>query len=145
MQRARILIVDDNAEAAQLLADIFTQAGYSCTVCTDGAQARKVAGECLPSLAFIDIGMPQVDGFQVARSLRAAPELQPLYLVALTAWIDGITHRFARQAGFDLHVGKPTDFSALLALAAHIERGEALPEALLTRLTPPAAAEAESR
>lgn len=145
MQRARILIVDDHAEAAQLLRDIFTQAGYPCTVCTDGARARTVAEACQPALAFVDIGMPQVDGFQVARSLRAAPALQPLYLVALTAWIDGITHRFARQAGFDLHVGKPTDFSALLELAGHIERGETPPDALITRLTPPAAVSAEPR
>jgi CheY-like chemotaxis protein len=136
--RTRILIVDDNAQVANLLRELFAELGYPCTVCTDAAQAVAVARQCRPMLAFIDIGMPQVDGFQVARNLRASGLPDPLYLVALTAWTDGITQRHAIQAGFDLHARKPSNMAALLELAAAIEAGETPSPALRARLEPPA-------
>ncbi|MFP5391436.1 MAG: response regulator [Gammaproteobacteria bacterium] len=117
-QSLRILVVDDDADAAESLATLLELRGHDTRMAFDGARGYDAACECKPQLAFVDIGMPGMNGHDVARAIRATPELKDVLLVALTGW--GAREDVAQSvhAGFDLHMTKPIDFSALDAVFA---------------------------
>lgn len=110
--RRRIVVVDDNVDAAQSLAMLLRLRGHYAKTAFGGPEALKVVAAEDPDLVFLDIGMPGMDGYEVARRLRA--EFSPgLMLVALTGWGNEQDRVRSRQAGFDHHMTKPVDLAAL--------------------------------
>ncbi|MGE5170547.1 MAG: response regulator [Rudaea sp.] len=109
----RILVADDNRDAATSLATLLSFDGHDTRIANDGEEALRVAEEFLPHIAFLDIGMPRVDGYEVARRIRAASWGGSILLVALTGWGQADDRRRALEAGFDRHFTKPLDLDAL--------------------------------
>jgi CheY-like chemotaxis protein len=114
-RKRRVLVVDDSQDAADTLATMIELAGHSATVAYDGFEALARAGDAPPDIAFCDIGMPGMDGYELAARLRAQPGLEALKLVAVTGWGSPQDERRARQAGFDLHLPKPASAAAIVA------------------------------
>jgi PAS domain S-box-containing protein len=125
----RILVADDNADSAQSLAMLLTLAGHEVRSASDGAEAIRVADEFRPDVAFLDIGMPNLDGYATARELRTRPWAQRLVLFALTGWGQPDDKLRARQAGFDAHLIKPLDFSSVEEMIARARSDNAMPMA----------------
>ena len=113
----KILVVDDNVDAADLVVDVLQAYGFNVQVAYGGPAALAAARASLPTLMFLDIGMPFMDGYQVATAIRADETLRSIKLVALTAWGDEASRERARAAGFDLHLTKPADLADLLTIA----------------------------
>lgn len=113
----RVLIVDDNAEAADLTAEYLRVCGVNVTVAYGGTEALASAKAFSPTLMFLDIGMPGIDGYEVARTLRADAAFAAVKIVALTAWGDSMSRARSKEAGFDLHITKPANLSLLLSLS----------------------------
>ena len=105
----RILVVDDNVDAAETLAMLLKLGGHSVEVAHDGATATRLAQASRFDLAFLDLGMPAMDGYELARRLRADKALAGMRLVALTGWGQDEDRRRSAEAGFDLHVVKPVE------------------------------------
>jgi PAS domain S-box-containing protein len=115
----RILIVDDNVDAADSLAALLKALGHETRVAHDGPRGLQVAHAFRPDLAFLDIGLPGMNGHELARALRADPDLRGLVLVALTGWGAASDMTLSQDAGFDRHLTKPVSLEALAqALAA---------------------------
>jgi PAS domain S-box-containing protein len=117
-QPRTVLIADDNEDAAQTLALLLQISGHHVVVAHDGEQAVARYEETRPQFALLDIGMPGLDGYEVARRLRATAGDAPLTLVAATGWGQDADKAKARAAGFDLHLTKPIDPDRILALLA---------------------------
>jgi signal transduction histidine kinase len=105
----RILLADDNVDFANSLAALLATHGHEVRVARDGAEALRTAADFNPEFAFLDIGMPKVHGYEVARRLRGDPETSDCVLVALTGWGQEDDRKRAREAGFDRHLVKPVD------------------------------------
>jgi PAS domain S-box-containing protein len=112
----RVLIADDNHDAVDALAMLLTALGHDVRVAYGGYAALALAAEFRPDVAMLDIGMPDLDGYEVARRLRAEPWAGPLYLVAITGWGQDEDLERARRAGFDQHYTKPVDPDEVAAL-----------------------------
>ncbi len=104
---ARILIVDDNADARELLQEALELSGHQVFAAEDGPSALLVAEEKRPDIALLDIGLPVMDGYELARQLRALPDLANLKLIALTGYGQSADKQRAASAGFNLHLVKP--------------------------------------
>ncbi|HEX3595333.1 MAG TPA: response regulator [Polyangiaceae bacterium] len=113
--KLRVLIVDDYADAADLLAEALSFAGYEVRTANDGPAALEIFEQESPAAAFIDIGMPGMDGYEVARKLREGPGASA-FLVALTGRSGDAERLRSVAAGFDLHLVKPVDLSKVAAL-----------------------------
>ena len=109
----RILVADDNADAADTLAAMLRFSGYDVAVARDGEQALALAGEFRPALALIDIGMPKMSGYEVARRIRGEAWGRGAILIAVTGWGQDEDKRRAADAGFNQHVTKPLDGARL--------------------------------
>jgi len=109
----RILVVDDNRDAADSLALVLGGSGHEARVAYSADEALRVARELSPQVAFLDIGMPGISGYELARMLRADADFTQLRLVALTGWGEDADRARSREAGFDLHVTKPIDQTQL--------------------------------
>ena len=105
----RILIVDDNADAADGLAMILEMEGDQVRVAYNGEAALEAAAEFRPEAVVLDIGMPGIDGYEVARRLKESPETRDALLIAMTGWGQPRDRRRSARAGFDLHVVKPVE------------------------------------
>ncbi|WP_313034991.1 ATP-binding protein [Massilia alkalitolerans] len=117
----RVLVVDDNLDAAEMLATLFEIGGHQVRLAHDGAGAIAAASEFLPEVVFLDIGLPDISGYEAATALRGIAGMEGSMLVALTGWGTQQDRQRAREAGFDHHLTKPAEFDAvnrLLALAA---------------------------
>jgi PAS domain S-box-containing protein len=112
---SRILIVDDNEDGAELLAEALEGRGYATRVAHDAPTALRLAAEFLPNFAFLDIGLPVMDGYELASHLRELPGLSDLQLVAVTGYGQESDRRKARDAGFHHHFVKPVDLNAIEA------------------------------
>ncbi|MEG0883342.1 MAG: response regulator, partial [Janthinobacterium sp.] len=112
----RVLVVDDNVDAADTLAAVLDMMGHATQVAHDGAQALAAAPQFLPDVIFLDIGLPGMNGYDVARLLRSEPCGQHAILVAVTGWGQDKDRQLASDAGFDLHLTKPVDFYELDAV-----------------------------
>jgi signal transduction histidine kinase len=112
---ARVLIVDDNVDAAQMLADLLDIAGYDTLAAHDGPSALDAAEAFRPQVAVLDLGLPIMDGFELARHLRAHPALATTKLVALTGYGQAEDRAKTAAAGFAAHFVKPVDNDALCA------------------------------
>lgn len=105
----RILVVDDNPDAANSLAMLLRMSGYEVTTAFDGPTAIDLAKQLKPTLIFLDIGMPDMDGYEVARQLRQDPNLGNVRLVALTGWGQIQDRERTAAAGIDQHLVKPIE------------------------------------
>jgi PAS domain S-box-containing protein len=103
----RILVVDDNTDAAISLAVLLEHQGHQVATAHDGAEAVAKARDLQPHIVFLDLGMPRMGGLEAARRLRASSSGEPMLLVALTGWGQKEDHRRTLEAGFDLHLLKP--------------------------------------
>ncbi|HEY5951403.1 MAG TPA: ATP-binding protein [Kofleriaceae bacterium] len=112
----RILIVDDNADIADVLRDYLSWKGFEVYVASDGASALEAAREVIPEVVLLDIGLPKVDGYEVARRLRLDPRFANTRLIALTGYGQRSDRERASQSGFDEHLVKPPDFNELLRM-----------------------------
>ncbi len=118
----RVLVADDSVDAAESLAMLLELQGCQVRVAHDGEAALREAGEFRPRVAFIDIGMPRMDGYEVCRRIRAEPWGRAPMLVALTGWGQDEDRRRSAAVGFDRHLTKPADPQQVLALL--VEAGE---------------------
>jgi len=109
----RVLLVDDNRDSAESLAALLTMLGHEVYQAYDGPAALAAAPSWLPDLVLLDIGMPGMSGYEVARGLRADPRLDGATLIALTGYGSAKDRYESRAAGFDGHLVKPIDFDAL--------------------------------
>ena len=119
----RVLIVDDNADSADSLALWLRLKGHEARTAYDGPQALAAALEQRPDLVLLDIGMPGMSGYEVARRLRAHPDTRRTLLVAMTGWGQEDDRRRSREAGFDQHLVKPLEPRALEGLLARLASG----------------------
>jgi DNA-binding response OmpR family regulator len=111
----RILVVDDNEDAADSLATLLEVLGYRVKVAYDGPEALAAADAFEPHAALLDIGLPHLSGYDIARHMRGQRGA-PVLLVAITGWGQEDDRRRAREAGFDSHFTKPADFEQLTGL-----------------------------
>jgi CheY-like chemotaxis protein len=115
--RRRILVVDDNVDAARSLARLLTRLyGQEVRVAHDGPEALAVAEDFGPEVVLLDIGLPGMDGNEVARRLRRKPEFERTLIVALTGWGQEADVARSREAGFDHHLVKPANPDTILGL-----------------------------
>ncbi|MBC8026389.1 MAG: response regulator [Steroidobacteraceae bacterium] len=114
----RVLVVDDNRDAADSLAMILEMSGTEVAVAYDGAQALVLLEEEEPDVVLMDIGMPGMDGYEVARRIRSTPGGDRFHLVALTGWGQADDKERALATGFDEHITKPVDPAVLAELLA---------------------------
>jgi PAS domain S-box-containing protein len=118
----RILVVDDNSDSAQSLAMVLRVTGNEVRLAQDGPSALQVAKEFRPELVLLDIGLPGMDGYEVARRMRQMPEMKGSVLVAQTGWGQEEDRRRSRDAGFHDHLVKPLDPAALQSLLERLSR-----------------------
>jgi signal transduction histidine kinase/ActR/RegA family two-component response regulator len=114
----RILVADDNNDALESLATLLQLSGHEVFTAPNGAAALETAEQQRPEVALLDIGMPKLDGYEVARRIRAQPWGQRITLVALTGWGQDSDRRRSQEAGFDSHLVKPLDLDKLTDLLA---------------------------
>jgi signal transduction histidine kinase/ActR/RegA family two-component response regulator len=113
---ARVLVVDDNEDAALLMADSLARRGYTMRTAGDAKEAMALVHSFAPQAAILDIGLPVVDGYQLARQIRALPGGDKIYMVALTGYGQAMDRERALAAGFDHHLVKPVDAATIRAL-----------------------------
>jgi signal transduction histidine kinase/CheY-like chemotaxis protein len=116
----RVLIVEDNVDAAEMLELAVSQMGHVSKVAHDGRTAITLASEFMPDVVLLDIGLPVMNGYTVARALRELPDLAHVHIAAVTGWGQEEDRRKAREAGFDSHFTKPLSPDALHELLAAI-------------------------
>ncbi len=117
----RILVVDDNVDAALSLVKVLTRLyGQDVRVAHEGVSALAKAREFRPDLVLLDIGLPGMDGYEVARQIRSSPECEAAVLVAVTGWGQDADRTRAREAGFDRHLVKPVDPDVLRELLCEL-------------------------
>jgi CheY-like chemotaxis protein len=116
LRGARVLIADDNSDLLELLAIYLTRRGCTVDVATNGSDAIQRAEQAMPSIALVDIEMPSMDGFAVAKHLRQLPGWKDVPLVALTAHNDRYRWDEAMNVGFTSYVAKPVDMAAVARL-----------------------------
>jgi CheY-like chemotaxis protein len=114
----RVLVVDDNADAADSLAILLRMNGQIVRVVHDGMAALEAAQCEPPDVVFLDLGMPGMNGFEVARRLRQQPATENALLVAVTGWGQAEDRRRTHEAGFDHHLVKPVDAGAVQGVLA---------------------------
>jgi CheY-like chemotaxis protein len=113
-----ILVVDDNHDAADSLAMLLELNGYRVGVAYDGGQALAAAAAKPPAAIVLDLALPDITGYDVARRLRALPAFRETLIVALTGFGHDEARRLVREAGIDHHLVKPVDLPVLLGLLA---------------------------
>ena len=118
----RILVVDDNRDAADSLAMLLRTSGNDIRTAYDGAEAVQVANDFEPEVVLLDIGLPNMDGHEVAQRIRQEPWARRTCLIAVTGWSDEADRARSRAAGFDHHLVKPLDTSHLAQLLGSVER-----------------------
>jgi signal transduction histidine kinase/ActR/RegA family two-component response regulator len=118
--RLRILVVEDNPDASEALSMLLEVLGHSPTIVSEGTGAVKAAGEGHFDLALIDIGLPEIDGYEVARRIRSLPVACKMTMVALTGYGQDSDKKRALAAGFDEHLTKPVKVDRLQELLSRI-------------------------
>lgn len=123
--RTRVLVVDDNEDAAWTLSMLLKAVGHETTVAASGPEALAAAERAMPDVAVLDIGMPGMNGIEVAERLRAMPSGEKLVVIALTGWGSKTEGMNLLARGFDRHLSKPIEADRLIAAMAQLlqERG----------------------
>jgi signal transduction histidine kinase/ActR/RegA family two-component response regulator len=120
-----VLIVDDNADAAHTLSLYLEAVGHKVRVAFDGIGALKIVGESAPQVLLLDIGLPDIDGHDLARSLRAMPQTARAIFIALTGYGTPEDRARSREAGFDYHLTKPVDPGELARVLTELKQAQA--------------------
>lgn len=118
----KLLVVDDNRDGAITLATLLRLEGHDVRVAYSGEEALRIIGEYRPSMVFLDLGMPVIDGYELARRIRQRPELADVVLTALTGWGQEQDRLRTTEAGFDYHFTKPMELSVLRELIQDLNR-----------------------
>jgi DNA-binding response OmpR family regulator len=121
-QQHRILVVDDFPDAAETASVLFNLMGYECRTAHKGFDALAVALAFDPDIVILDIGLPDISGYEVARMLRESRSGREIYIVALTGWDAAGDQLRSRAAGFDDHLVKPADGGRLRDIVRTAER-----------------------
>ncbi|MEO6625710.1 MAG: response regulator, partial [Burkholderiaceae bacterium] len=111
---ARVLIVEDNADLRAMLAEVLCAEGHEVHECEDGISGLRQALALQPDVALVDIGLPFLDGYDVARGIRAGAPDAPIFLIAITGYGSDSVRKKCEAAGFDRHATKPLDLNVLL-------------------------------
>jgi PAS domain S-box-containing protein len=118
----RLLVVDDNSDSAELLSFLLQSAGYEVIVATSALAALKLAKQHVPEIALVDIGMPSMDGYELARRIRSCPELRNVRLVAVTGYGQQEDIKKSRNAGFCEHLIKPLDSELVMKVLRSLSK-----------------------
>ncbi len=121
----RVLVVDDNVDMVTTLAMLVKESGHDVRTAYDGSTVLEAALDYRPNVVLLDIGLPGLDGFEVAKRLRQQPALQNAVLVAMTGYGHESDLLRSKEAGFDHHLVKPTDFVKLLTILATVSASTA--------------------
>ncbi len=121
-QGHRLLVVDDNRDAADTLAVLLAVMGHEVRMANDGATALSVAADFRPDAIFLDIGLPGMNGYEVARRLRELPDFATVSLIAFTGYGQDEDYRRVREAGFDHHMVKPVRAADLVRIIEGLNR-----------------------
>ena len=120
--RQRILLVDDDPDSSEPLSLLLQSKGHQTRIATDGAEAISVADEFKPNCVLLDLGLPRMDGYEVARRLRERPYGGDVVLVALTGWAGRDIRTKAAEAGFDYHIVKPVNWDEVEKIVRSVAR-----------------------
>jgi two-component system CheB/CheR fusion protein len=118
---ARVVIVEDNSDTRELLCELLQDEGYDCRTVASGKAALDLIREFEPHVALLDVGLPEMDGFELARRLRATRDTADMHLVAVTGYGRASDRAASREAGFDEHLVKPVQPDELLRVLASIQ------------------------
>ena len=116
----QVLVVDDNIDAAETMVMLLELSGHKTAMVHTGTEVLEAARDFIPDVVLLDIGLPGMNGYEVARQVRQDPLLDQTLLVALTGWGSDADKRAARDAGFDVHLTKPVGPDALLEVLARV-------------------------
>jgi DNA-binding response OmpR family regulator len=125
MPSRRILVVDDNQDSAESLTILLSLAGNETQTAFDGLEAMESAATFKPELILLDIGLPKLNGYEVARKIREQPWGKKMVLIALTGWGQEEDRCRSREAGFDHHLTKPIDLGSLKKLLTSLSMAKA--------------------
>lgn len=114
--RRKVLVIDDNADAACVLTMFLSASGHNAVEANNGPDGLQLAASFMPDVVLLDLGMPGMDGYEVAVALRKLPGLANVCISALTGWNDKATRARVKEAGFDYHLTKPADVLAVLGV-----------------------------
>ena len=117
----RVLVADDNVDAAQSLATLLEMSGHEVRLAYDGLSALEAAIAYQPEVVLLDIGLPGLDGYEVAQRIRQQAALKSIMLVALTGYGQESDRQRSQNAGFDHHLVKPADFDKIENLLATVQ------------------------
>jgi CheY-like chemotaxis protein len=115
-ERLRVLVVDDYPDSAETASMLLALYGHECRTAVTGRGALDEAAAFDPDIVILDIGLPDISGYEVARALRARAAGRPLYLAAVTGWGQPEDRVQALAAGFDQHILKPTNAAKILQI-----------------------------
>jgi CheY-like chemotaxis protein len=119
----RVLVVDDNVDAANTLAMLVQLAGHDVRIAYDGPPALTLAQAFQPHVVLLDLNLPAMDGYEVARRLRERPEMHEAVLAAVSGWGQPEDRRRSKDAGFDRHYVKPVDPNTITKLLSDAKGG----------------------
>src|SRR5262249_47885283 len=122
LERMRVVVVDDNADAAAMLETLLRLSSQEVHTAHDGPSALEIVEKTKPDVVLLDIGIPGMDGFEIARRLRRTPAGKKAYLAALTDYTQEQHLAAAREAGFDQQLTKPVDIEVLNQLIERVAR-----------------------
>ena len=112
----RIMVVDDNRDAADLITEFLVMCGHDAKPAYGGAEALQTANSFIPDVVFLDLGMPDISGIQVAQMLRQEVHSENVKIIALTAWGDDAMRAQTKANGFNFHLTKPAAFADILSV-----------------------------
>jgi two-component system CheB/CheR fusion protein len=112
----RVVVVEDNADSRDMLCELLRRAGVECQAAESGTAALGLIDAWRPNVVILDLGLPGMDGFEIARRLRASDKYTGIRLIALTGYGQAADRTAAQEAGFDVHLVKPVNGDHLLTL-----------------------------
>jgi signal transduction histidine kinase/ActR/RegA family two-component response regulator len=125
----KVLIVDDNKDAADSLHELLMESGFACASALDGPSGLEAVTKFGPDAILVDLGLPGLDGYEVARRIRALPDGRSRLIVAVTGYGEERDREKSAQAGFDAHLVKPVDSDQLLTVLSRMSRPVTRPDA----------------
>jgi two-component system CheB/CheR fusion protein len=120
--RPNVVVVEDSEDSRELLCTVLTRAGFACSAADSGTAALELIEREQPGVAILDVGLPEMDGFEVARRIRDNPKHDDMFLIALTGYGRASDREASRKAGFDEHLVKPVRIEQLLDVLNKLQR-----------------------
>ena len=117
------MVVEDQADSREALCELLSQEGFACRTAENGSEGLALIDEVVPEVAILDVGLPGMDGYEMARRLRSDPRHAGLFLIALTGYGQASERARGREAGFDEHLVKPVNIDEFIALLAELKGG----------------------